>query len=782
MRKLVLAIAVVACTLHPQAFSQTFDVNGPNANLTIQGQVPSAANAMTHDVAVPVSGTLDLKITTGNNGGVGLIFLGSAIDPTGAIVPGVPWGGSIDIGSPSGGGVANVVPIGDGIGLSVNPVSDLFFASNNGNPNLNSPPQFVLSFAVGSVLAGSAIAFQSIVFDPSNPPFNLDNTEVGDANFVDGQVLNLSMGVDGSATVQFLAPNVFNFHGQTYTNINVAANGYVTFGAPTTLNPHSFGIFHNDSLGWVNAEPSISTQLSHWNPRSNSIFDGVLYEELGNQVRVSWGDPLTQSAGGMRHQGEADSNLFELYLVLDDGVDPLEGEFEISSLNLDPTAITEFGNGIMGHTPGGVAVTGGIYDVHLRSFAQVAGPNEAQIEEHDFDGQFISRAGYDGLGTKRNYNNVTTNWNSAAVRFIPQTSVIAGDGGYSSVPLGGAEPADVTGLDVTGMQSQGGEAIIIAGSFHTFSPTGLGTVQVEDVLNPGVALPGTVVSGVLDDAGVSGVAAIANASPMDPTTLQKEVRDAQGVVFTTPPMFGIANVQVIVNFESGETFNVGPIPVTSTGITFTSYTLSDCGDVNHPLTVPVSWYGVNRTSLFINANGYITFDIGSDNFTADGPTFFGGIGQPNNPAVAVMWCDLNFGGATSGATYEVTEDSINNTVEVKFANQNHWNSGEFAGTVTATFNPSLGVGSVTLDYTNYVPATTETQNLGTGITDGDILTGTDTDHSNGLGTGLSSQLSLLVDGVGTGPNSHLELIPPNAALSAVFNWADQTGNGEWFLF
>ena len=758
-----------------------FEVNGPNARLTLQGNVPSTVDPTLHDVPVPVSGVFDIDVETGANGGVGIILLGSIVDPTGPVVTGLPWGGSIDVGMPNGmGTVNNVTVFGDGIGLSVNPVTDIFFASNQGSPFAGTPPTFTLTYAVGAGLAGSRLAFQSIVSDVTNPPFNLDNTEVGDANFILGQIEKLDTGEAGSVTIPFANGNTFNFHGVNYTDVSVCANGYVTFGGATNL---AAGGFDNDNVTWINDRPAIACAWTHWDPVASSPTDGVLYEEIGNSLRIAWGDPAVSSSGGLSHFADFDSNLLEITMRLDDGVDPMEGEFDISATVLDPAATFEFGNGLSGHTPGSGAVSGGIFDVHLRSVSQVGGPNEAQIEEHDFDGTNVSNAGFDGAGTVRSYNNITINWNGASVHFVPTPAVtVTGDQGYISTPPALAEPADVTGIGQGSLQDSGSETITVGGSFFGFSPTGLGTVSVEDLTNPGVPIPGTAIVGVLDDSGNSGALATPNTSTQDPVTLQRQARDGQALQFLTPPLFGVLNAQVVITFESGEVFTVGPLTVTSTGVIFTSATLGDDANQSHALTVPVTYYGTVFSSLFLNSNGYVSFGAGANDFTETEAEFFGGWGVPPNPGVGAYYSDLNNGGIGSGATYDVTEDTANQTVIVGFNNQNHWSSNDPAGSFSVTFG-TFGPNSLTQDYTAFIPALTSTDDGIIGVTDGDVLVGMDTSHSNGLGTGLGLQIGLLSDIPGTGPNSHCETIPANTPISsAMYNWIDPTGLGEYTLF
>ena len=88
--------------------------------------------------------------------------------------------------------------------------------------------------------------------------------------------------------------------------------------------------------------------------------------------------------------------------------------------------------------------------------------------------------------------------------------------------------------------------------------------------------------------------------------------------------------------------------------------------------MPISFYGTSYNSLFICSNGYVTFGNGSADFTESMAVFFNGFGvAPPNPGVALYYSDLNRGGVTSGATYDVTENQGLGTVGVAYNNQNH---------------------------------------------------------------------------------------------------------------
>ena len=119
---------------------------------------------------------------------------------------------------------------------------------------------------------------------------------------------------------------------------------------------------------------------------------------------------------------------------------------------------------------------------------------------------------------------------------------------------------------------------------------------------------------------------------------------------------------------------------------------------------------------------------------------------------------------SSGATYLVTENGVSGTVEVAYNNQNHWSSQEPAGSFSAMFGAS-GSGSVDLDYSNFIPGTTATDDGIIGVSDGDNTVGTDTNLSNGSGTGISGLFPAGYPGL-PGPESIGEEIPANFPIGA----------------
>ncbi|HGY90722.1 MAG TPA: hypothetical protein ENK43_06080 [Planctomycetes bacterium] len=236
-----------------------------------------------------------------------------------------------------------------------------------------------------------------------------------------------------------------------------------------------------------------------------------------------------------------------------------------------------------------------------------------------------------------------------------------------------------------------------------------------------------------------------------------------GISGANPPSSVLGAVQAIVTDPTQAPFPFrNSMAIRGTfGDIETVYVLGDDDFVLHTFTLaaPTEFCGATYSQLFVNSNGFITFAQGSTDFTETMPEFFGGWGIAPNPGVAVAWTDLNPGGIQSGATYAVRESA--NGVTVEFRDQIHWSSNEPAGTFFATF-PAGNFSDVSVDLSGFLPATLATDDVIVGVTDGDPLVGIDTDLSNGMGTGIASNIGVYVSPVG-GPDSVGETIPANTA-------------------
>ncbi|MFT7617113.1 MAG: hypothetical protein ACI97A_000747 [Planctomycetota bacterium] len=742
-RSPILFIAIFFFGLSQIAFAQ-FDLNGPNAKQFVQGLEGHVVDPIDHDIDVMVPGNFQLSIESGVNPFSPISTLMSELPPTPGVIP-TPWGGALDLGTfDPVTTITDVVVIGDGITFTgLSPLLDALWTTGAPDVQAGTPPRFEfnLSISESQFAEGQNVitrSFQSIVVDPTNGPFNLDNTEVTHANFRYGQKEVLKTGEDGFATMDFMPGVRFNFHGQSYTQVHVHANGFITFGLPSTL---ANGGGDNDHAAWINDRPSIAASLSDWSPEAYSPNDGVLYDERGSLLRIAWGDAEAQSIGGMSHRFDSDLNQFEVFLQLDTGTNPVEGAFAVNFVTLDPNTLIGFGRGLVGHTPGGGALAGGSFDVNLRAENQSSPADHAQIEEHDLGGLNTSNLGWDGLGSLHNYNDFTTHFDGALILFQAQAGTgTTGIHGYNSMSIGALPDDQAQALSETSIANEGFEQIFLHGSFYGFDPqgTGAGSVIFDPDGNAGGPYP-VIVQAILDDSGVSGPLSFPNTQPA-------LARNSQALVLVTPnftlPAGG--QVDIDVKFASGKTVRLSTNvrPQALFGIT---YFLNDDDFVAHSLNVPITLYGQTYNQIFVSSNGYVTLGSGSNINNGGQFSMNTGFGTFGNPCVAVMFTDLNPLGQFSGASYEVQENTLLNTVKVIFRNQAYWTTNETAGTGSVTFGDN-GPNSFSLDLSQVFPAFADSANVTYGVSDGNVNNPL-TNLSNGLGTGL---FNLLTQGGGSG--------------------------------
>lgn len=672
----VLIIVAVATTALAQ-----FDTNGPNATLLVQNQSAGVVDPAAHDMVVSTPGILSLVHDSGANLVAGILLLSSNVNPTNGNALSTPWGGSIDLGAfPI---QATVGVIADGIALSQNPTLDAFFRTAPGL--LGAPPsRMTLNLSVGSLFCGSRVAVQSVLSDPSAPPFFLDNTEAADLNFRDGQVLTLLSNGAPAAIVPFLPNRSFAFHGVNYTAVTVSQFGYITFGGLSTV---AAGGFTVDAVSFLNANPAIAACMSDWAVGVTGPSDGILYEEFGDPsnggftARISWGDPraLPSGAAGIPHFADADfNNRFEIILRGDDIVVPggcatastQNGAFELNYPAFDAGTVTRPGDGILGHTPGGPALIGPQSSRDLQGSLAITGAGVAEIEEHNNTGLNASVIGWNGAGAARAYNEFR-NLQGNSIAFIPAVAPVTGALGYISIPS--FAPAD--DVQTVPQINVGGAPFTIIGKFFGF---GAGTVTLVD--SAGATIPLTV-SGVVSGTG--------------------PIFTNEGLTVFSPAVATTGPGQLTVTFASGYSETL-PVTVLSTCQSLATFQLTDDGFANVPLQNPVTHFGQTYNSIFVCANGTVNMIAGHGDFTPTIGEFFAGNGAVGNGNVAAAFADLNRGGTASGSIFQVMEDTCTGAVSVDFLFQTWWASNSAAGSFSVTFNDGGILDQVAFDYSGAI--------------------------------------------------------------------------------
>ena len=230
-----------------------FDVNGPNAVLTIAGTAPSAADPTGHTVDIGVPGDLTVAVTSGANPTQGFILVAGALN---AGSYGVPWGGSVDLGTPN--------PPFTPTGISV--VMDGVFFSVGTPLNAFAVTPFQMSVSIAATAGGqSGPGLQAIVSDPSAPPFFFDNTEAGLPNYVFVTVTDYATLADDSFVLHQLdqtngvSPIAITYGGVAYSQVYIGSNGMVTFvDGSTDFIPTISEVFNGWAGSTVSPTPGVA--------------------------------------------------------------------------------------------------------------------------------------------------------------------------------------------------------------------------------------------------------------------------------------------------------------------------------------------------------------------------------------------------------------------------------------------------------------------------------------------------------------------------------------------
>ena len=763
--------------------------NLPTATLFVSGNDPTLASG--NDVSVVLPGFIQLDHRSSNPNAPIVVTADITTDPIvgrTTLQSPLPWGDFYDLGVPNG----TNLPTGPAIignGFSPGSFSGLVFRTDGGPGGAT--PRFLWTIGGPASLHAQQIAVQSVFFDPTNPPINLRNSAAASLDLRAGQCLVLVTGDDGVVNVPFVPGNSFPFHGASYTSVTVSANGFVTFDSPSSLAGAGFSI---PAAQWVAAEPSIAGSIADWNPTMFAPTDGVLYEEDGATLSIAWGDPLTNSGGGVvAGLGGLSGGQFAIELDLDSTNPALvtaaggtlfnAGTFRLVVDNLFATGFSPDAS-LFGHTPGTTSTAAGAVSLDVNSAVDTllhgdtggtGGPGQAQVEEHDPAGTNASILGAAGNGNVRRLYGRASIWSGNTVEFTPLGP--AGGSGYAH-QFTGTIPNDLRSITPTTALPGIAQAVTLIGKFHNFDAS-VGTVDFVDPT--GTVTVGTVI-GVMNNGGVTTPAATTDL----PNPFPSPLRDGEGLVVMPPPL---PPGSMMVRLDrDGDGIIDGTVPLAVSVAVTTTIPLTDDGFASFS-TMPITLYGNTYTSLFMSSNGIISFIQGTNAFTSSVAAFdqgWQGLGAGPNPSIALAAHDMNRGGMMSGASYQVIADLTTGSTAVNYLNQNHWMGGEPAGNFSVSFDGA----TFTFDYSAFIPAMTDTGLTFYGITDGDETTGAVTDLSaapNGLlgysssGSGSSLPDSPFVQAPANVPHVGSGFLPGDYNGTGV-SFALEPGVGDWIIF
>ena len=797
---LAMIVVLLLCACVRSGLAQLNQLNQPTATILVNGVDPGATDPAKRDLNVKVPGVLNI-LHTSTNPLVPFILSASLVDPciggTTALDP-LPWGDSFEIGTPNGTNVpGSIQVIGDG--TNAGNINSQTFTLDGGQPTLGLAPQSVWAVGASENLNGSHVAFQAVFVDPSNAPFNLRNSSAASCTFVLGQTLNAQTGDDGVVMVPMTLGNFFPFHGGCYSAVFISGNGYVTFGGATTL---AGAGFNRDVIGWINDAPSIAPINADWNPGATGPTDGVLYSECGTSLRIAWGDPATNSFGGVQHFGTADANIFEVNMELDTtnpnlSPNPNAAQFTIKTTFLDIAGGDVSRSGIFGHTPGTTSTAVGavllnpssVFDRYLlANNGVVGGPGDCMVEAHDLNGNTNASqldADIAGSGVFRAYANAAI-WSGNGVSFIPLDP--KGATGYLGTACASV-PFDARGLTRGSVPVGMHTTVSIIGKWDNCDIKAPGFSVIICDPNGGTHC-GTVL-GIKNNGNVTTVNPACDIAYPRPAVH----RCAECLQVRIPPVNipGLGSIKIDHDGDGNDDV-VFPLVFTLVGQSISCFTLNDDDGVNGAFTLTsntVNMYGNAHSAGILNSNGQITFGTGTADFTATVAEFDQGwqaAGSGPNNGIAVAYHDMNAGAMASGATFKVIEDTITGKTTFQYLNQNHWSggAGEPMGDVSVCFDGA----QFSFDYSAYIPAVSETEIVIFGLTDGDETAGAATDQSanpTGLigysssGAGAALPDSPFVQGASNAAHVGSGFLPGDYNGTGLF-FALEAAAGDWLFF
>ncbi|MCA9323339.1 MAG: hypothetical protein KDB53_21555, partial [Planctomycetes bacterium] len=281
MNRVTTCLLLLACALPSAAVeAQTLTLNSATARMTVNGQQAQLVSPTTHQLPINVTSQTTLALAmTSTNVGAGIILLASPINMSGPVLN-VPWGASLDVGTPGLGTIVNVVGVVDGIGFTVNPLLDLFARTNSAGSYT-----FTGSLSPGfSALADPSIAFQAIMADPTNVPLPLRNTAAADCVFFNGPLVTTYLLGDDDWAAHSLV-NPITFCGQARTQIFINSNGFLTFAnGQNDWEPDMPKFFNGFRLPMVSgANPGVALAFADLNTSGSGV-TGSTYDVAENLV------------------------------------------------------------------------------------------------------------------------------------------------------------------------------------------------------------------------------------------------------------------------------------------------------------------------------------------------------------------------------------------------------------------------------------------------------------------------------------------------------------------
>ncbi len=196
---------IALCLILAPVTAQQLEPNTPGGFLQVNGVDPTPGTPF----LVTPNGTMNFEVGGNANAGYSLVVGQLA---TTSITDPLLNGQFFDI------DLNTAALVGDGIGgTNTGLPANLFFLNSNGVSPWSIP--------TNPGLLGQRLAFQAVVFDPAQPPLNLNITAAAE---FDVQNVTVLTGDDSFVSFSLLQP--YPLYGQTYNQCFISTNGWIKFG------------------------------------------------------------------------------------------------------------------------------------------------------------------------------------------------------------------------------------------------------------------------------------------------------------------------------------------------------------------------------------------------------------------------------------------------------------------------------------------------------------------------------------------------------------------------
>ncbi|MCA9320573.1 MAG: hypothetical protein KDB53_07555, partial [Planctomycetes bacterium] len=360
----------------------------------------------------------------------------------------------------------------------------------------------------------------------------------------------LPVSSDGVVPMNF-SVGAMPFYGSVRNGLFAHENGFITFGAPSSLGVASM----IDPNAANMSEPAVLVNWANWDLAGTP---GIEIYEFGREVRIGWGT----AGAAVRHFNDSDQARFECVMIKGNSTgagDDNAGAIMLDIIQLDAAALNQNG-AVVGVTGGmGLDPTPSSRDLGLRQFA--SGPNGALFGQATLPSLALSvlNVASGGPGLYRNGSGLS----GRKLVFLPPSG--GGPLGNRPFSIGTrANPDDVASLIGSASLSAAGattgfpQTLRLLGYFQFLigtSPLIMPRVFLDPFGAAGVGPVALSIDSIMDSTGFfQGTQPGLNVVPPLPGFRDFEGLSVQldGPILPVPPAGVVVDLQVV--FDNGTTF------------------------------------------------------------------------------------------------------------------------------------------------------------------------------------------------------------------------------------